>query len=65
MVKLSEAYETIERLAPKYISDEYCKTYDAYDNSGILIDCGDEIKGALFSLDFSLAYSILYLSFLF
>ena len=51
-MKLSEIYEIADRIAPKTLSDEYCKAYDAYDNSGVLIE---EIKGILFSLDLSFA----------
>ncbi len=42
-----------EEVAPVALSDEYCKNFGHYDNSGIIIDCGDEIKGILFSLDLS------------
>lgn len=54
-MKLSEIYKILNTAAPKRLSDEYCALYEAYDNSGILIDAGDEIKGALFTLDFSLS----------
>jgi len=52
-VKLSEFYKEIDAIAPKALSDEYCEKYGAYDNSGILVDCGKEIVGVLFSLDLS------------
>lgn len=52
-MKLSEIYEIANSVAPKGLSDEYCKTYGAYDNSGILVDADEEIKGAVFSLDLS------------
>lgn len=45
----------LESFSPVSVSDEYCARYDAYDNSGILIDSGDDAAGVLFSLDFSLA----------
>ena len=54
-MKLCEAYQIVDGLAPKSISDEYCLTYGAYDNSGVLIDVGEEIKSAVFSLDLSVA----------
>lgn len=54
-MKLSEIYEIANGIAPKALSDEYCAKYGAYDNSGILVDCGEDIKGVLFSLDLSLA----------
>ena len=53
MVKLNEIYKVADTIAPKKLSDEYCEKYGAYDNSGILVDCGEEIRGVLFSLDLS------------
>lgn len=51
---LQELYGVLEReVAPKSLSDEYCAKYDAYDNSGILIDCGKDVEKVLFALDFS------------
>ena len=51
-MKLSEIYKIIdEGFAPVALSHEYCKRYGAYDNSGILVDTGDEITGALCTLD--------------
>ena len=50
-MKLTEIYERADKIAPFSLSGEYCKKYDFYDNSGILLDCGKEIKSALFSLD--------------
>ena len=40
-------------VAPLKVSDDFCKKYSMYDNSGIIINCGKEVNGALFSLDFS------------
>ena len=54
-MKLSEIYAVANEIAPKRLSDEYCKTYGAYDNSGILVDTGDEINGVLFTLDLTAA----------
>ncbi|MBQ7370020.1 MAG: Nif3-like dinuclear metal center hexameric protein [Clostridia bacterium] len=54
-MKLSEIFKVADDLAPKALSDEYCARYDAYDNSGILVDTGKEITKILFSLDFSLS----------
>ena len=54
-MKLCEFYSVANELAPKALSDEYCEKYGAYDNSGILVDAGEEITGALFSLDLSFA----------
>lgn len=50
-MKLSEIYEIADKIAPKSLSDEYCKAFGAYDNSGLLIEAGEEIEGILFSLD--------------
>lgn len=52
---VSEAYEIIQSYAPKRISDAYCAAFGAYDNSGILIDSGAEVRKVLFSLDCSAA----------
>lgn len=52
---LREVYERIDALYPKKMSDDYIKAYGGHDNSGILLDPGKEIAGALFSLDLSLA----------
>ena len=53
-MKLSEFYKIADTFAPKALSDEYCRLFNAYDNSGILIDLGKEVHGALFSLDLTL-----------
>ena len=52
-MKLSEIYQIADSLAPKALSDEYCAKYGAYDNSGILLDTGEEIRSAVVSLDLS------------
>ena len=54
-MKLTEIFNILEGVAPVALSDEFCKKYRMYDNSGILIDCKEEINGVLFSLDLSLA----------
>jgi putative NIF3 family GTP cyclohydrolase 1 type 2 len=54
-VRLSEIYKIADEIAPKRLSDEYCARYGAYDNSGILVDAGEEIKGVLFTLDLTFA----------
>lgn len=38
-------------VAPVALSDEFCAKCGAYDNSGIIINCNDDVKGVLFSLD--------------
>ncbi len=50
-MKLSEIYKILNEYAPKSLSDEYCAHFHAYDNSGVLVDCGEEIRGVLFTLD--------------
>ena len=50
---LSEIYKIADELAPKTLSVECCQTYGYYDNSGVLIDTGEDIKGIVFSLDLS------------
>lgn len=54
-MKLSEIYEVADEIAPKALSDEYCRVYGAYDNSGILLDSGEETDRIVFSLDLSLS----------
>ena len=54
-MKLCEFYKIINEIAPKALSDEYCEKYGAYDNSGILVDAGEEITGVVFSLDLTFA----------
>jgi dinuclear metal center YbgI/SA1388 family protein len=54
-VKLHDVYDRLQAFAPKSLSDEYCKKYGAYDNSGVLLDSGEEVKKILFALDFSAA----------
>ena len=43
----------IDALAPKAISDEYCAAYGAYDNSGLLLDTGADVRAMVCSLDLS------------
>lgn len=52
-MKLTEIFEKLEGIAPVALSDEFCRKYRMYDNSGIIIDCKEDIKGVLFSLDLS------------
>ena len=54
-MKLTEIFAKLEEVAPVALSDEFCRKYKMYDNSGIIIDCKEEITGALFSLDLSFA----------
>lgn len=50
-MKLSELLSLLEYIGPLSISDEFCKKCGFYDNSGIIVDCGEDIKGVLFALD--------------
>lgn len=52
-MKSSELLNLLEYIGPLSISDEFCKKYGHYDNSGILVDSGEDITGILFSLDLS------------
>ena len=53
-MKLSEIYKIADGLAPKALSDEMCQKYGWYDNSGILVDAGEETESILFSLDLTM-----------
>lgn len=53
-MKLDKVLEILEKHAPLSLSHEFCEKYDAYDNSGIIVNSGDDIKGAVFSLDLTL-----------
>lgn len=50
---VEEALKKLEEVAPVSLSDEFCAKYKLYDNSGIIVNCGNEVNGALFSLDLS------------
>lgn len=52
-MKSSELLSLLECVGSLNISEEFCKICGGYDNSGILVDCGEDIKGVLFSLDLS------------
>lgn len=53
-MQLNDLYSLVLRVAPISLSDEYCKTYDGYDNSGIIIDAGQDVTKIMFSLDLNL-----------
>ena len=53
-MKLNEFYKITNEFAPKTLSDEYCKTFNCYDNSGILVDTGEDVNAVLFTLDLSM-----------
>lgn len=53
-MKVEDVLKVLEQnVAPVALSDDFCKRYGAYDNSGIIVNGGKELTGALFSLDFS------------
>lgn len=53
-MKIEDLYKILEKnVAPVALSDEFCAKYKSYDNSGIIINCGKDISGALFTLDLS------------
>ncbi len=54
-MKLCDVYKVLDAVAPKALSDALCAKYGYYDNSGILVDTGAEIKGVVFTLDFTQA----------
>ena len=52
-MKSTDLLQLLEYIGPLSISDEFCKKFGFYDNSGILVDSGEDITGVLFSLDLS------------
>ncbi len=52
-MKLNDIYKAADKLAPFSLSAEYVAKLGYYDNSGIILDCGRDITGILFSLDLS------------
>lgn len=52
-MKLNKVFEILEEYAPVSLSNEFCKKYNMYDNSGVIINCGQDITGVIFSLDLS------------
>lgn len=52
-MKLSEAFDILQEVAPVKLSDDFCREYSLYDNSGIILNCGKDVSGALFALDLS------------
>ena len=44
-----------ENIAPLKLSEDICAKYKMYDNSGIIINCGNNVNGVLFTLDLSLS----------
>lgn len=53
-MRVEEVFALLEeRVAPVKLSDDFCAKFKMYDNSGVIINCGREVTGALFSLDLS------------
>ncbi|MCD8373203.1 MAG: Nif3-like dinuclear metal center hexameric protein [Clostridia bacterium] len=53
-MKLHSFFNLLQReVAPVSLSDEFCRKYGMHDNSGIILNAGEEVSSALFTLDFS------------
>ena len=52
-MRLKNVFDAVDALVPFRLSKEYCETYNFHDNSGVLVDCGEEVRGVLCSLDLS------------
>ena len=51
---VEDIFSILEReVAPVKLSDDFCAKFKMYDNSGIIINCGVPVTGALFALDLS------------
>ncbi len=53
-MRLTEIFKIADEIAPFALSKEWCELNQGYDNSGILLDCGEEITKIFFSLDLSM-----------
>ena len=52
---VNDVFALLEEVGAVKLSDDFCAKYRAYDNSGIIINCGGEVAGALFALDLNSA----------
>lgn len=52
-MKLSELFSILQKTGPLSLSREFVNTCGGYDNSGIIVDCRQDVTGVLFSLDLS------------
>ena len=53
---VEELLEILEKgVAPVELSNDFCARYKMYDNSGVIINCGNSVNGVLFTLDLSVA----------
>ncbi|MBO5926164.1 MAG: Nif3-like dinuclear metal center hexameric protein [Clostridia bacterium] len=50
-MKINEVLKILNEYAPLKLSSEYVNKFNAYDNSGIIVDTQSEITGIVFSLD--------------
>lgn len=51
-MKPCDILAVLEReIAPVALSDELCAKFGAYDNSGLILNCANDVSGALFALD--------------
>lgn len=51
-MKIDKIMSVLENgIAPVKLSDDFCAKYKMYDNSGVIINCGGDINGAVFALD--------------
>ena len=60
-MKITDIYRLADKFAPFEFSENYCEKTGACDNSGIIVDNKDEIKGICFALDLtkrSLFYAV-------
>lgn len=54
-MKIEEIYQNINRYANVNYSKKYCKKFDCYDNSGIILSTDADINSVIFSLDLTAA----------
>lgn len=52
-MELKKILDVFEQNVPHRYSDKLVEMTDGYDNSGLILKCGNEVHRALFSLDFS------------
>ena len=48
---VNDVFALLEEVGAVKLSNDFCAKYKAYDNSGIIINCGGEVTGVLFALD--------------
>lgn len=50
-MKINEVFKILNDYAPIELSNKFVEKVNGYDNSGIIVDTTDDIKGVLFTLD--------------